>query len=95
VGVVASGPLLNLLIFTAVYILLPWVRAHGSRPFLLIGFGWLVSTVAFEFLLGLSRGEGLSALLEAYAFKDGNLWPMVLFVATLSPWMVARLRGLF
>lgn len=92
-GVVLSGASLSFFIFVAAYLLLPWVGAHGSRQFLLIGAGWLVFTLIFEFSFGLSRGKEFSALLEAYTFKGGNLWPVVLLVTAFSPWLVAKLRG--
>jgi hypothetical protein len=93
-GVVLSGVLLSFFIFVVAYLLLPWVGAHGSRQFLLIGAGWLVLTLTFEFSFGLSRGKEFSALLEAYTFKGGNLWPIVLLVTAFSPWLVGKMRGM-
>ena len=47
----------------------------------------------FEFSFALLRGQGLDEMLGAYAFRSGNLWPVVLLVTALSPWLAARLRG--
>ena len=93
-GMVLSGTLLSCIVLAVAYLLMPWVGARGSGQFVLIGAGWLVLTVIFEFSLGLSRGEELSAILGAYTFKGGNLWPVVLLITAVSPWLVAKLRGL-
>ena len=93
-GMVLSGALLSCIVLMAAYVLVPWVGARGATQFLLIGAGWLVFTLIFEFSFGLSRGEEFSAILEAYTFEGGNLWPVVLLVTAISPWLIAKLRGL-
>jgi len=47
---------------------------------------------AFEFGFGLLRHQTLDTLLEAYQFKDGNIWPLALVVITVAPVIAARLR---
>jgi hypothetical protein len=32
-------------------------------------------------------------MLEAYTFKDGNMWPLVLVITFLAPLVAHRLRG--
>jgi len=32
-------------------------------------------------------------LLEAYTFKDGNIWPIVLLVTLVAPLLAVRLRA--
>ncbi len=93
-SMVLSGVLLSIIILVLAYLLVSWVGGQGSRQFLLIGVGWLVLTLIFEFSFSLSRGAELSKLVEAYTFKGGNLWPVVLVVTAVSPWLAARLRGL-
>ena len=93
-GMVLSGVLLSGIVLAVAYLLLPWVGARGTAQFVLIGAVWLMLTLIFEFSFGLSRGEELSAMLEAYTFHGGNLWPVVLLVTAASPWLVAKLRGL-
>ena len=58
-----------------------------------MGLGWLALTLVFEFSFGLLRGRTLAELLAAYRFEGGNLWPVVLAVTALAPWLAARLRG--
>jgi hypothetical protein len=52
-----------------------------------IGLGWLALTLIFEFSFGLWQGKSLQVLLEAYTFKDGNIWPVILVVTVLAPYL--------
>lgn len=93
-GTVTAGVLLCGIVFAATYLLLPRVGARGVGQFLAIGAAWLVLTLVFEVSFGLSQGVTLATMLTAYTFTGGNLWPIVLLVTAVSPWLVARLRGL-
>ncbi len=88
-----SGVLLSCLIFMVAYVLLPWLGTRAPAQLVLVGFGWLALTLVFEFSFGLSRGEALTEMLDAYTFEGGNLWPVVLLITVVSPWLAARLRG--
>ncbi|MGB1950071.1 MAG: hypothetical protein ACPHQ9_04820 [Marinobacter sp.] len=57
-----------------------------------MGFGWLALTLSFEFSFGLAQGKSWPVILEAYTFKDGNLWPVVLAVTTCAPFIAAKMR---
>ena len=92
-ALILSGLLLSLLTLAATYLLLPWLGIRRPGQLLLIGLFWLALTVVFEFSFGLLRGEALTALLEAYRFKDGNIWLVVLAVTTAAPWLAAKLRN--
>lgn len=93
-ALVLSGLLLSALFIGVAYVFLPWL--HISRPvqFWLVGFGWLALTLVFEFSFGLWQGKSWPVLLEAYTFKGGNIWPVVLATTALAPYLAARLRGL-
>ncbi|MEL6116263.1 hypothetical protein P0Y67_13675 [Photobacterium sp. SP02] len=93
VALVLSGMLLSALIIGVAYFSLPWL--HVRRPFELytVGAVWLVLTLAFEFSFGLWQGKSLSELLEAYTFKGGNIWPVVLATTFFAPYIAAWLRG--
>jgi hypothetical protein len=55
---------------------------------------WLVLTLAFEFAFGrLLQHKPWPELLEAYTLKGGNIWPVVLIIIVLAPFIAARLRG--
>jgi hypothetical protein len=60
-----------------------------------MGLAWLAMTVLFEFLFGrLVARNSWGELLQAYNLSTGNLWLLVLLVIALSPFLVAKLRGL-
>jgi len=88
-----SGLLLSALIIAIAYLVLPWLDVRGAAPLLAIGLGWLALTLVFEFSFGLLQGKPWPVLLEAYTFEDGNIWPVVLLVTALAPWIAARLKG--
>lgn len=92
-GLILSGLLLSALIVGVSYVALPWLGARQSAQLLSVGLGWLVLTIIFEFSFGLWQGKAWPVLLEAYTFKDGNVWPMVLLSTALAPYIAARLRG--
>ena len=59
----------------------------------MIGFTWLCLTVLIEFTFGYLQGVPWSVLIEAYRFKDGNMWPIVLLVLIVAPYLSASIRG--
>ncbi len=92
-ALVLSGLLLATLILGIAYLSLPWLGTRQPPYLLGVGFGWLGLTLVFEFSFGLWQGKSWPVLLEAYTFKDGNVWPLVLAVVALAPYVAARLRG--
>lgn len=92
-GLVASGLLLSSLIALVAYALVRLKNvtlAQGLR----IGAGWLALTLAFEFAFGrFVQHKPWEEILAAYAFRDGNLWPLVLAVTLLAPPAAAMLRA--
>jgi hypothetical protein len=92
-GLVLSGLLLSCLILLTAYVSLPWLGIRGSGELIAVGLAWLALTLVFEFSFGLSRGRPLSEILEAYTFKDGNIWPVVLLITALSPWLAGTFRA--
>ena len=92
-GMLLSGALLSCLILTVAYFSLPWLGTRAPAQLLLIGIGWLSLTLIFEFVFGLSRGKELAELLDAYTFRGGNIWVVVLLTTVVSPWLAARIRG--
>lgn len=92
-GNVISGVFLSALILFVGYISLPWIGARRPAELLGIGLGWVALTLVFEFSFGLWRGKPWRSMLEAYLFREGNIWPVVLAVTALAPYLAARLRG--
>lgn len=93
-GLIVSGVFLSGLIFAVAYFALPWFGRTPTLSYAAIGMGWLCLTLLFEFTFGhIIQGKPWPQLLEAYTFKDGNIWPIVLFVALVAPYVAARIRG--
>ena len=93
-ALVLSGLLLSALIIGVTYVSLPWLQISRPVQFWLVGFGWLALTLVFEFSFGIWQGKSWPVLLEAYTFKGGNIWPVVLAITALAPYIAAKLRGL-
>lgn len=94
-GVVLSGILLSIAILSVSYFMLPWIGASTLKEYFTVGLGWLFLTIFFEFIFGhIIQGKPLSNLIEAYTFKGGNIWPIVLIVTAIAPYIAAKIRGL-
>jgi hypothetical protein len=93
-GLIASGLLLSALIFAVAFAAVPWYGPLPSPRWWLVGALWLLLTVAFEFGFGrLVEQRPWPELLEAYTFRGGNIWPLVLLAAFVSPRLAAALRA--
>ncbi|MFZ1548125.1 MAG: hypothetical protein WAT12_13670 [Candidatus Nitrotoga sp.] len=93
-GLILSGALLSGTILAVAYIALPWLGRASVARYVVIGLGWLCLTLAFEFTFGrLIQGKPWSQILEAYTFKDGNIWPLVLLITAIAPCVAAKFRG--
>ncbi|MBM7454183.1 hypothetical protein HNR62_000007 [Oceanisphaera litoralis] len=88
-----SGMLLSVLILAVTCLALPWFGRLPARGYAAIGMGWLCLTLVFEFGFGyLIQGKSWPQLVEAYTFRDGNLWPIVLLVVASAPYVAAKIR---
>ena len=96
IGLVVSGVLLSLFVM---FVSFAFVRlSHGITILqgLCVGASWLCLTLVFEFGFGrYVQHKSWSELLEAYAFKDGNIWPVVLLAILLAPATVVLLQARF
>ena len=92
-GLVLSGVLLAGLVLLVAYLGLPWLHAHGGRELVFVGLAWLIATLIFEFAFGLLLGRPLGEILSAYTFKGGNIWPLVLLIVAMAPWLAGKVRG--
>jgi hypothetical protein len=89
-----SGVLLSICILATTVLSIQWLGRLGKSQALSLGLFWLCLTLAFEFGFGrLVQHKTWPQLLEAYTFKDGNIWPLVLVVTFFAPLIAARLRG--
>ncbi len=69
-------------------------KIHGlsNTQLLFVGSFWLILTLIFEFGLGLVGGRSWSYMLADYKIWEGRIWPVVLIVVFLSPFMVKLLK---
>ena len=80
-------------IFLITWLLLPrMTKTFTSKDGWLIGTGWVLLTIAFEFAAGLAGGSNVSELLAAYNPLSGNLWLLVLATTLLSPVITKNCR---
>ena len=89
-----SGMILSLCIFAVAYFAVPWYGRLPSVQWMIIGAFWLGLTLLFEFGFGFLQRKPLHEILAAYTFKDGNIWPLVLFATFFAPWLMAKWRRL-
>lgn len=88
-----SGALLSTCIVAVSLVFVRWLGRLNTSQALSVGLFWLCLTLAFEFGFGrLVQNHTWSELLEAYTFKDGNLWPLVLVVTFFAPLLAVRVR---
>lgn len=92
-GLTLSGLILSALVLGVAYLTLPWIGAMRVIELFAVGIGWLVFTLSFDLLMGAIQGERIRQQFDAYLFKRGNLWPVVLLVTAGAPWVAAKLRG--
>lgn len=92
-GLAASGVILCLLVVATAYVCLPWLGARGTIELMSVGALWLVLTAGFDLAMGWAQGKPARQLFDAYLFKDGNLWPLVLMITVAAPYLAARARG--
>ena len=94
-GFICSGLILSICIFGVALAATPWYGQLTSNQWLLIGAFWLVLTLIFEFSFGrFVQHKSWAELFQAYTFKGGNIWPLVLLVTFIAPWCAAKVRGL-
>jgi hypothetical protein len=90
---IASGIILSCCILAVAFVGTPWYKGLAESQFWLIGAFWLLLTLLFEFSFGrFIQQSSWQQLVEAYTFRGGNIWPIVLAVTLTAPWLAARMR---
>lgn len=94
VGLVLSGVLLCLLVLLVAYGFVRFLRVVSVSQGLIIGFFWVLLTLAFEFGFGrYVQHKPWSELWDAYTFSEGNIWPVVLLAILVTPSLTVWLQG--
>lgn len=93
-GLIASGVILSLCIFLVAFAAVPWYGPLAFSHWLMVGLFWLLLTLVFEFSFGrFVQYKTWAEIFNAYTFRGGNIWPIVLVATFVSPWLAARVRG--
>jgi len=90
-----SGLLLGSAIVLMAWWLVPWIGVWDRETLIYLGLIWLLLTLVFEFSLGFAQRKTLSEMRQAYRFKNGNTWPLILLITAIAPYGVGWLRGWF
>ncbi len=91
---IVGGVILSFCVFLVAYAAVPWYGPLAIRHWLIVGLFWLLLTLTFEFSFGLFvQNKTWAELFDAYAFRGGNIWPIVLVATFISPWLAAKIRG--
>ena len=71
-----------------------WIGAHRTTELLVVGFLWLVLTLAFEILFGrFVVGASWERLAADYNVLEGGLLAFGMLVLLLSPLIAGKVRG--
>jgi len=86
---------ITLIVLCAIYIWLvfPLLNIQNSRRAFLIGFVWVLLTVAFEFSLGRLTNKSWEYLFRDYNLFAGRIWLLFLFCLFIFPYLFYRLRN--
>lgn len=90
-----SGLSLGLIIFAVTFIAIGFIGATGKKHCLLIGTQWLLMTLSFELLFGhFVAGKPWAELMLVFNLTSGDLFLLVLLASFVSPFLVARIKGM-
>jgi hypothetical protein len=86
---------LTLIILCSIYIwfVFPLLDIQNSKQAFLIGFVWVLLTVAFEFSLGRLTNKSWAYLFRDYDILAGRIWLLFLFCLFILPYVCYALRG--
>lgn len=85
-----SGVLLSLFILLITWQLLPRIVRYNQKESYRIGIVWMLLTIGFEFIFGLTGGISFRELLSAYNPMTGNLWLLVVVTTFGAPRLVCN-----
>lgn len=90
-----SGLSLSLIVLMVTYLSIGFFGKRAARSYWLIGLQWVLMTLAFEFLFGhYVAGKSWQEIAQVFNVMSGNLMLLVLVTSLISPYLVARWKGL-
>ena len=80
---------LTLIILCSIYVwfVFPLLNIQSPKQALLIGFVWVLLTIAFEFSLGRLTNKSWSYLFQDYDIFTGHIWLLFLLWLFLLPYL--------
>lgn len=86
---------LTLIVLCSIYVwfIFPWLGVQNSKQALLIGFVWVLLTVAFEFSLGRLTNKSWDYLFRDYNFIVGRIWLVFLICLFVLPYLFYFIRN--
>lgn len=84
---------LMLLCTIYVWFVFPYLNIQNQKKSLLIGFAWVLLTMAFEFSLGRLTNKSWEYLFRDYNLFSGRLWLVFLVCLFMLPYLFYMLRG--
>jgi hypothetical protein len=86
---------ITLIILCSIYVsfVFPLLNIQNSKQAFLIGFFWVLLTVAFEFSLGRLTNKSWQFLFQDYNLFAGRTWLLFLIVLLLLPYLFYVLRN--
>jgi len=94
VGRIISTLLLSAFIVILTWLSIGWIGPRTTDQAWFVGVGWVLLTLAFEFLAGhYLFHNSWSNLLADYNLLRGRIWPLVLITTLVAPRLCAGVRG--
>jgi len=94
VGRIISTLLLSALIVILTWLTIGWIGPRTTDQAWFVGVGWVLLTLAFEFLAGhYLFHNSWSNLLADYNVLRGRIWPLVLITTLVAPRLCAGIHG--
>ncbi len=91
-----SGITLSIIIFVVTYLSFNFLDAKQKTSCIFIGIQWGLMTLVFEFLFGhFFAHKSWSDLVQIFNIAKGDFFTLALIVTILSPYLTAKLRGIF
>ena len=87
-----SGFILCLLIFIVSLIFIPRLGKGKPKTYWAMGGLWVALTIVVEIIIGLTMGNTMTELLNAYDITTGNLWLLVVLFTGITPWLAAKTK---
>ena len=91
-----SGILLAVLVFAVTLALVSFIGSTESNVYILVGLLWVMLTLSFEIFFGhYVEGKSWGKIIMVFNIQKGDLFLLVLIVTAISPWLAAKVRGIF